>query len=134
MEQLELCGYECEGGPLENNLAFIKLKNIASTIDEARAEAYHAKIMPGGERMSSIGGKYIGIPCGGEKMQMFAKKDNDIDEAQKEALRREGAKAERERIKGLLLKLEDGCPPDVKCCDMDNCTTCYLQYLTEDGQ
>ncbi len=27
--QLRLCAYECEGGPLENNLSFIKLAKIA---------------------------------------------------------------------------------------------------------
>lgn len=29
VEQLELCGYECEGGKLENNVAFIALKKLA---------------------------------------------------------------------------------------------------------
>jgi hypothetical protein len=29
MEQLEACGYECPGGPLENNEAFIALKPMA---------------------------------------------------------------------------------------------------------
>ena len=27
--QLERCGYECEGGPLENSTAFIRLKELA---------------------------------------------------------------------------------------------------------
>ena len=26
VEQIEACGYRCEAGPLENNLAFIELK------------------------------------------------------------------------------------------------------------
>lgn len=29
VEQLEKCGYECQGGDLENNAAFIELKRIA---------------------------------------------------------------------------------------------------------
>lgn len=29
VEQLESCGYECEGGPLELNTAFIALKELA---------------------------------------------------------------------------------------------------------
>lgn len=29
VEQLEWCGYECEGGPLVNNIAFIELKRQA---------------------------------------------------------------------------------------------------------
>lgn len=29
IEQLEWCGYECQGGPLEMNTAFIRLKEIA---------------------------------------------------------------------------------------------------------
>lgn len=29
VEQLKSCGYECQGGPLENNIAFIKLKEMA---------------------------------------------------------------------------------------------------------
>lgn len=30
--QLESCKYECEGGPLENNVKFIRLKEIAETM------------------------------------------------------------------------------------------------------
>jgi len=30
VEQLEMCGYTSEGGPLENNVAFIELKRIAN--------------------------------------------------------------------------------------------------------
>lgn len=29
IDQLELCGYACQGGPLELNVAFIRLKEIA---------------------------------------------------------------------------------------------------------
>jgi hypothetical protein len=29
IEQLEACGYECEAGPLENNVAWQELKEIA---------------------------------------------------------------------------------------------------------
>lgn len=29
VKQLEWCGYTCEAGPLENNVAFIELKEIA---------------------------------------------------------------------------------------------------------
>lgn len=29
VDQLESCHYECEGGILENNIAFIKLKQLA---------------------------------------------------------------------------------------------------------
>lgn len=29
VKQLEWCGYKCEGGPLVNNIAFIKLKEMA---------------------------------------------------------------------------------------------------------
>lgn len=29
IEQLEWCGYECQGGPLEMNTAFVRLKEIA---------------------------------------------------------------------------------------------------------
>lgn len=29
VEQLESCGYECEGGSLENNVAFQELKKMA---------------------------------------------------------------------------------------------------------
>lgn len=32
VNQLESCGYTCEGGPLEMNLAFIALKKIARTL------------------------------------------------------------------------------------------------------
>lgn len=30
VEQLEGCNYECEGGPLNMNIAFIKLKELAN--------------------------------------------------------------------------------------------------------
>jgi hypothetical protein len=30
VEQLEMCGYTCEGGLLENNVAFIELRRIAN--------------------------------------------------------------------------------------------------------
>ena len=33
IEQLELCEYECEGGPLRLNVAFIELKKMALTVD-----------------------------------------------------------------------------------------------------
>lgn len=29
IEQLRLCGYECEAGPLENNVAFIELEKMS---------------------------------------------------------------------------------------------------------
>lgn len=29
VEQLEWCGYQCEGGPLEKNVAFMALKRLA---------------------------------------------------------------------------------------------------------
>lgn len=29
VEQLESCKYECQAGPLENNVAFIELKELA---------------------------------------------------------------------------------------------------------
>lgn len=29
VEQLESCGYTCQAGPLENNTAFVKLKELA---------------------------------------------------------------------------------------------------------
>jgi hypothetical protein len=29
IKQLEMCGYMCQAGPLENNTAFIALKEIA---------------------------------------------------------------------------------------------------------
>ena len=44
IEQLEACGFQCEAGPLENNTAFIWLKQkaqataAAGAIDYARAE------------------------------------------------------------------------------------------------
>jgi len=31
VKQLESCGYNCEAGPLENNTAFIALKELAKT-------------------------------------------------------------------------------------------------------
>ena len=86
--------------------------------------------------MSSIGGRYIGIPCGGEKMPMFAKKGNDIDEAQKEAYRKEGDKRTVERI-AEKLGAEAGCPPGRECpieYEAANCTWCWVDYLTEDSQ
>lgn len=30
VEQLKMCGYECEGGLLENNVEFIRLEEIAA--------------------------------------------------------------------------------------------------------
>ncbi len=33
VEQLERCGFECEAGPLENNTAFIALKELAESED-----------------------------------------------------------------------------------------------------
>lgn len=29
VEQLKSCGYECQAGPLENNVAFIELEKLA---------------------------------------------------------------------------------------------------------
>lgn len=34
VEQLRLCGYECEGGRLEDNVAFVALVEIAGVKDE----------------------------------------------------------------------------------------------------
>lgn len=34
VEQLEWCGYECQGGPLVNNIAFIALKEMAKIESE----------------------------------------------------------------------------------------------------
>jgi hypothetical protein len=90
--------------------------------------------MEEGERMSSIGGRYIGIPCGGEKMPMFAKKGNDIDEAQKEAYRKEGDRRTIKRIVDSLVS-RSNCPYQ-KCPDKyvsrsdDLCSECWLQYFT----
>lgn len=36
VEQLKSCGYECEAGPLENNVAFQKLAELAD--DELREQ------------------------------------------------------------------------------------------------
>jgi len=36
VEQLEFCGYECEGGILINNVAFIALKEIAEEVEELK--------------------------------------------------------------------------------------------------
>lgn len=33
--QLESCGYVCQGGPLENNLAFVELKKKAQAEQDA---------------------------------------------------------------------------------------------------
>lgn len=30
VEQLKSCGYECEAGPLENNVAFMELEEMAN--------------------------------------------------------------------------------------------------------
>lgn len=38
VEQLELCGYECQGVPLEMNTAFIRLKEAACREKEAPHE------------------------------------------------------------------------------------------------
>ena len=88
--------------------------------------------------MSSIGGRYIGIPCGGEKMPMFAKKGNDIDEAQKEAYRKEGDKRTVERIAEKMGMLSGAvCPPGKRLnvsCLQQACDDHWLKYLTEDSQ
>lgn len=34
VEQLESCGFECVAGPLENNTAFIALKELAESEEE----------------------------------------------------------------------------------------------------
>lgn len=34
VEQLEKCGFECEAGPLENNTAFVELKEPAELEEE----------------------------------------------------------------------------------------------------
>lgn len=52
--------------------------------------------------MSSIGGEYMGIPCGGEPLR---RKGNSITDAREAALRKEGAAAERERIRLELSKV-----------------------------
>lgn len=81
--------------------------------------------------MSSIGGEYMGIPCGGEPLR---RKGNTITEAQKDALRKEGAAAERERIAEILVKGnskgDEFCPPTDKCYhNFDRCINCWLDYL-----
>jgi hypothetical protein len=39
VDQMELCNYECEGGPLVNNVAFIELRKMA--MRETVMEHYH---------------------------------------------------------------------------------------------
>lgn len=34
VEQLESCGYECEAGPLENNTAFLALRELSDLVTE----------------------------------------------------------------------------------------------------
>lgn len=34
VKEIEKCGFECEAGPITNNLAFIELKNIARQTEE----------------------------------------------------------------------------------------------------
>lgn len=34
VEQLEMCGFECEAGPLENNTAFVALKELVELEEE----------------------------------------------------------------------------------------------------
>ncbi|KAA0941611.1 hypothetical protein FQ087_20865 [Sporosarcina sp. ANT_H38] len=34
VEQLQKCGFECEAGPLENNTAFIELKELADSEED----------------------------------------------------------------------------------------------------
>lgn len=41
VEQLKNCGYECEAGPLVNNVAFQKLSELAGVVDESGEEVYY---------------------------------------------------------------------------------------------
>ncbi|MDL5023749.1 hypothetical protein [Bacillus velezensis] len=41
VEQLKVCRYECEAGPLENNVAFQKLAALAGVEDESGEEIYY---------------------------------------------------------------------------------------------
>ncbi|WP_198404143.1 hypothetical protein ACJGE4_15345 [Bacillus velezensis] len=43
VEQLEDCGYECEAGPLVNNVAFQKLAELAGVSAESGEEIYYVR-------------------------------------------------------------------------------------------
>ncbi|MCV4329227.1 hypothetical protein ACWGRE_07625 [Bacillus velezensis] len=43
VEQLKVCRYECEAGPLENNIAFQKLAELAGVEDESGEEIYYVQ-------------------------------------------------------------------------------------------
>lgn len=49
VEQLEACGFECEAGPLENNVAFIALKELAESEEDRvlqdKADAAHEEYL-----------------------------------------------------------------------------------------
>jgi hypothetical protein len=88
----------------------------------------NAETKRGGVRMSSIGGEYIGIPCGGEPLR---RKANNITEAQKVALRKEGAAAERKRIASLIADMFC-CHKGESFCDeyeVKSCPSCWREYL-----
>ena len=51
IKQLESCGYNCEGGSLQNNVAFIELKRMADNLEEA---TLHAKAVWGKEPVDTI--------------------------------------------------------------------------------
>lgn len=44
VEQLESCNYECEAGPLENNVAFIELKKRVEF--ESKIEEFAEQLIP----------------------------------------------------------------------------------------
>lgn len=79
--------------------------------------------------MTDISGQYMGTPL----------KRNTITEAQAEALRKEGAQAERERIAELVRSKqdEDGCPPKATCGDNDSlnkCGDCWSRFVLREGE
>ncbi|NMW10775.1 hypothetical protein [Bacillus velezensis] len=43
VEQLKVCRYECEAGPLENNVAFQKLAELAGVAVEPGEEFYYVR-------------------------------------------------------------------------------------------
>lgn len=56
IKQLESCGYNCEAGSLQNNVAFIELKRMADNLEEA---TLHAKAVWGKEPVDTIEKGYI---------------------------------------------------------------------------
>lgn len=64
VDQLELCKYECEGGPLENNVAFVALRVIAEEGMSCSLCVHH-----------TTGERHEGQPCN----YCFSKEQWDID-------------------------------------------------------